>query len=371
MIRIVQIANASSRRVALVEEPSLRCLVDVTSVYELAQRCLTQGQSLTQAIHALATGECLDYNAIYAGTSAWKLLSPIDVPGQPARVLVAGTGLTHLGSAKERQAMHLADQSQSAQSQSAQSQSAQSQSAQSQSAHSQSAHSKIAQEKPEEVVTDSMRMFRWGVEQGRPAEDTIGIAPEWFYKGDASMLRAPFQPLEIPGHAEDGGEEAEVAGIYLIGPDGTPHRIGMTMGNEFSDHKFERRNYLNLAGSKLRACSLGPELLIDGEFKDIHGEVSIERDGKVIWHKLIATGEENMCHSLANLEHHHFKYRDFRHPGDVHVHFFGAATGSFTKKVETRVGDMFEIQAAQFGRPLRNPLGAAREKDNLVAIRAL
>jgi len=346
MIRIVQIANASSRRVALVEEPSLRCLVDVTSVYELAQRCLTQGQSLTQAIHALATGECLDYNAIYAGTSAWKLLSPIDVPGQPARVLVAGTGLTHLGSAKERQAMHLADQSQSAQSQSAQSQSA----------HSQSAHSKIAQEKPEEVVTDSMRMFRWGVEQGRPAEDTIGIAPEWFYKGDASMLRAPFQPLEIPGHAEDGGEEAEVAGIYLIGPDGTPHRIGMTMGNEFSDHKFERRNYLNLAGSKLRACSLGPELLIDGEFKDIHGEVSIERDGKVIWHKLIATGEENMCHSLANLEHHHFKFDGHRQPGNVHVHFFGAGALSFGDGILLKDGDWAAVQFADFGRALRNPI---------------
>ena len=40
-------------------------------------------------------------------------------------------------------------------------------------------------------MTDSMRMFQWGVEGGRPAEGEIGIAPEWFYKGNGSMLRAP------------------------------------------------------------------------------------------------------------------------------------------------------------------------------------
>ena len=95
------------------------------------------------------------------------------------------------------------------------------------------------------------------------------------------------------------------------------------------------------------------------------------RNGKEIWAEDWLSGEDNMCHSIGNLEHHHFKYRDFRQPGDMHLHYFGAATGSFTKKIETRVGDVFEIHAAQFGRPLRNPLGAAQEKDNLVTIRAL
>ena len=33
----------------------------------------------------------------------------------------------------------------------------------------------------------------------------------------------------------------------------------VAVGNEFSDHKFERKNYLNLAGSKIRTCGLGPE----------------------------------------------------------------------------------------------------------------
>ena len=53
------------------------------------------------------------------------------------------------------------------------------------------------------------------------------------------------------------------------------------------------------------------------------------RDGKTLWEKPFLTGEANMSHTLANLEHHHFKYALFRRPGDVHVHFFGTATLSF------------------------------------------
>ena len=75
--------------------------------------------------------------------------------------------------------------------------------------------------KTAEDVTDSMRMFQWGVEGGRPKEGAIGIAPEWFYKGTGSSIQPPFAPLTIPAYAEDGGEEAEIAGIYLIGADGT------------------------------------------------------------------------------------------------------------------------------------------------------
>ena len=78
-----------------------------------------------------------------------------------------------------------------------------------------------------------------------------------------------------------------------------------------------------------------------------------------------------MCHSIANLEHHHFKYRDFRQPGDVHIHFFGAATGSFTGKVETKSGDLFEIESPQFGRPLRNVLGNASKAQAPVTVQPL
>jgi hypothetical protein len=336
MIHLVQIASAEERRVALVEEPHLRCLNGFSSIYELAQQSIRASSSFSDRATSLATGETLSYDDVYNGQSPWRLLPPIDVPGQPSRVLVAGTGLTHLGSARERQAMHLADQSKQA-----------------------------------EALTDSMKMFQWGLESGRPEEGKIGIAPEWFYKGDGSVLRAPFEALDIPGHAEDGGEEAEIAGIYLIGDDGTPHRIGFTAGNEFSDHLFEKRNYLNLAGSKLRACSLGPELVVGSDFTDIQGEVRIERAGETHWHKSIATGEANMAHSLANLEHHHFKFEGHRQPGTVHIHFFGADALSFGHNIKLRDGDIAEVRFDGFGRPLRNPIHEAAKLTTPVRVHPL
>src|ERR1019366_7633386 len=161
------------------------------------------------------------------------------------------TGLTHLGSAKDRQAMHLAEAAKA------------------------------------EPITDSMRMFQWGVEGGRPAAGKIGIAPEWFYKGTGTVLRGPSEPLMVPAYAEDGGEEAEIAGIYIIGDDGLPYRLGMAVGNEFSDHRFEKRNYLNLAGSKLRTCSIGPELVVGADFREVSGEVRLIRGTETIWSKAV------------------------------------------------------------------------------------
>ena len=216
-----------------------------------------------------------------------------------------------------------------------------------------------------------MRMFQGGVEAGRPAEGQIGVAPEWFFKGDGSMLRAPFEPLEIPGHAEDGGEEAEIAGIYIVADNGVPYRIGMANGNEFSDHKFEKRNYLNLAGSKLRACSLGPELVVGAEFGEISGQVRIERAGEILWQKSLMTGEQNMCHSLANLEHHHFKFAGHRQPGGVHVHFFGADFLSFAEGVVLREGDVTEVSFEGFGRPLRNPIVEQAKSSQPIQVRSL
>ena len=63
-----------------------------------------------------------------------------------------------------------------------------------------------------------------------------------------------------------------------------------------------------------------------------------------------------MSHSIANLEHHHFKYPQFRRPGDVHVHFLGTATLSFAAGIKTESGDVFEIAAAPFTVALRNEL---------------
>jgi hypothetical protein len=66
-----------------------------------------------------------------------------------------------------------------------------------------------------------------------------------------------------------------------------------------------------------------------------------------------------MCHTLANLEHHHFKHDCHRRPGDVHVHFFGADALSFGDGVTLRDGDVMVVQFDGFGRALRNPLRVA------------
>ncbi len=335
-MRLVQLANGTERSVALVEEPKLLLLDKVKSVFELGSLAIKGGTALTQLAKSLVSGEQVSYDDVYEGRSPWKLLAPIDYPGDPQKVLVAGTGLTHLGSARERQAMHAE-----------------------------------AAQKKEVEMTDSMRMFEWGREKGRPEAGKIGIAPEWFYKGDGSVLRAPFAPLTIPGHAEDGGEEGEIAAIYLMVDSGTPHRIGMCAGDEFSDHVFERRNYLNLAGSKLRQCSLGPELVVNPDFGDVPGTVRIVRNGAVIWEKKIRTGEDNMCHSLANLEHHHFKFEGHRQPGTLHVHFLGADALSFGEGIRLQPGDIAEVSFEGFGRPLRNPIAAEDNISSAVQVQAM
>jgi hypothetical protein len=175
----------------------------------------------------------------------------------------------------------------------------------------------------------------------------------------------------VPAYAEDGGEEGEIAGVYFIGADGQPRRIGMAIGNEFSDHKFEKDNYLNLAGSKLRNCSLGPELVIDPQFESVPGKVTIERAGREFWSKEIATGETEMCHSLQNIEQHHFKFETHRRPGDVHVHYFGACALSFGDGVQLADGDVMSISFAGFGRALRNPLRVATGQATLITVKSL
>ena len=329
MTRLIQIAKGHDRAVAVVEEPGLRLLHQTPSIYSLAHEAIANSVKLTTLVKEKLSNFVLDYDPIYNGQSEWRILPPIDHPAEPSRCLVSGTGLTHLGSARDRQDMHA-----------------------------------IASED----LTDSMKMFRWGIAGGRPAEGQIGAPPEWFYKGSGTILRAHNEPLEIPAYAEDGGDEAEIAGIYLIDADGRPHRIGMACGNEFSDHVFEKKNYLNLAGSKLRTPALGPELALDPAFDSVPGEVTIERAGKTLWNKKIRTGESEMCHSLRNMEHHHFKYEAHRRPGDVHVHFFGADCLSFGEGVRLAAGDVMQVQFAGFGRPLRNPLQVAAAAPELIEV---
>ena len=80
-IHLVQIADSSTRRVALVEGSMIRCLANVVSIYELALQCLRESRALFEYAASLATGETISYDDVYGGRSAWRLLAPIDVPG--------------------------------------------------------------------------------------------------------------------------------------------------------------------------------------------------------------------------------------------------------------------------------------------------
>ncbi|MGL4320125.1 MAG: AraD1 family protein [Paracoccaceae bacterium] len=303
-----------------------RVVQGTASVYELAMAAIAAGHSLAAEVARRGTGAVVDL----AGAAFDLPVSHADL----AHLHLTGTGLTHLGSASARDAMH-------------------------------------AKLEGAETLTDSMKMFRMGLEGGRPAAGEVGAQPEWFYKGNGHAAVAPGGALQAPGFAEDGGEEPELAGIYLIGPDGTPHRIGWALGNEFSDHVTERVNYLWLAHSKLRVASFGPEILIGDLPADVRGTSRILRDGKTLWEKPFLSGEANMSHTIANLEHHHFKYGIFCQPGDLHVHFFGTATLSFADGIKTEAGDTFEIEAADFGQPLRNSLSFAPKTTGATPVHAL
>ncbi len=317
-MRLVQLSGrgAAVRCVAVVEEPQLRLLDGCATVYDLAAACLREGTPLLRGTEQRKSTTLLDYDQIYQRQSDWHLQPSADFPEEPSRCLVSGTGLTHQASAKNRDAMHAGTQ----------------------------------------AITDSTRMYLSGVEGGKPAPGEAGISPEWFYKGCGTVLRGHGEPLVVPEFADDGGEEPEVAGVYIIDAQGIPRRIGFTVGNEFSDHVFERKNYLYLAASKLRTCAIGPELVVDATFDRIPGEVSVERNGKTLWSHPITTGEGTMCHSLANIEHHHFKFDFHRRPGDLHIHFFGADAFSFGAGVQLQDDDLMQVQFDGFGRALRNPL---------------
>ncbi|AYG61474.1 AraD1 family protein [Rhizobium jaguaris] len=307
-----------------------KAVVNGGSVYKLAMEAADSGKSLVSVIEAHGFGDVVDLEKAY---TEGRFLSPITHP-DAAHLHLTGTGLTHLGSAATRDSMH-----------------------------------KKTTEAAEETLTDSMKMFKMGIEGGKPKAGEKGVQPEWFYKGNGYGAAAPGAALVSPSFALDGGEEPEMAGIYVIAKDGSPFRIGFALSNEFSDHVTERINYLYLAHSKLRPASFGPEIRIGAAPEDIRGTSRIKRGDKVIFEKPFLSGEANMSHTFANLEYHHFKYGLFRIPGDVHVHMFGTATLSFADGIKPEAGDVFEIEVADFGLPLRNRLAVASEEN--VAVRQL
>ena len=186
---ISQISDADGMSLVVVREAdAARSVKGAKSVYALALEAARAGRSLADVVAERGLGETVDLEAAYR---EGRVMAPIRHP-DPAHLHLTGTGLTHLGSAATRDAMH-----------------------------------KTAN--AEEKLTDSMKMFRMGLEGGKPQGQTPGVQPEWFYKGNGNMVVEPGEPLVSPAFALDAGEEPEIAGIYLIGDDGTPFRIGFAL----------------------------------------------------------------------------------------------------------------------------------------------
>lgn len=335
IMRLVQLLSPSKeRKVALVSGDKLHLLNIFSSVYDVVIQSLETRKTVRELVELSLSGQKLNYGEVWAGKTDWRWLPCFDHPTDVNKCMVAGTGLTHKASAENREKMNSAADT--------------------------------------GTQTDSMKMYFMGEEGGKPGAGKVGTQPEWFYKGNGTVLKGHLEPLDIPNYALDGGEEPEIAGVYVIDQNGNPVRVGFATGNEYSDHVMEKINYLYLAPSKIRSCSIGPELVIDEDiFKDLNGTVRVKKGDQTLWEKEIKTGEVNMAHSLENLEYHHFKYDNHRVPGQAHVHFFGTGAFSYGAGIRLEQDDTMIIDWPQMGKALINPIKHDQSAEKQIKVLSL
>ena len=192
-MRLAQFIDENGKRaLGVTARGESRLVKGARTMLDLARQAIAEGVSLRKLIADRGVGKPVD---LARALKEKRVLTPIDHK-DPAHVIVTGTGLTHLGSAEGRDKMHkdLADPAK---------------------------------------LTNSMRMFKLGLEGGKPGRGETGAQPEWFYKGDGSILAAPEGDLPSPAFALDGGEEPEIVGIYLIDDAGLPGGSGSRSATNF------------------------------------------------------------------------------------------------------------------------------------------
>ena len=197
-------------------------------------------------------------------------------------------------------------------------------------------------------MTDSMRMFQLGLEGGKTrAAGQIGVQPEWFYKGDGSCIVATGAAAGVaalrPRRRRGGGDRRPVR-------DRRRRRRRCAWASPWATSS-PTTSWSARTTSTWRTPSCAPARSGRSCWSatlppSIAARVRVLRDGNELWAAEFLTGEANMSHTLANLEHHHFKYAIFRRPGDVHCHFFGAAVLSFSAGVKAQRGRCVRDQRA-------------------------
>ncbi|TKT74615.1 hypothetical protein [Aquamicrobium sp. LC103] len=317
---ISQIRGATGDLCVIVREGSEAYVVrDAGSVYRLTVEAARSGARLAARIHELGLGEAVDLEAVY---EEGRVLLPITHP-DPARMHLAGSGRLHPAASEMGEAAVA-----------------------------------VSRQVP------SSRRGK-GTTPGRPTN----AQPAWFYRGNGYSAIAPGAPFASPSLPGRGGGEPEIAGIYVIGDDGTPFRLGFALANGFFGHADQRAESPDLASSEPRPSSFGPEILVGDLPADIRGVLRVLRGGRALLEEPFRSGETSMLHSIADLERNHFRHDLFRQPGDLHIHLFGAAAGSFADDLRAREGDVFEIAAPDFGLPLRNPFAVSASMENMRAPR--
>ena len=161
-MRLIQFENtAGERQVGLVDGAQVLVLKGTRSTRELALAAIRGKHSLQEEVALRGTEPGPEYAQLLQQR---QVLPPLDHE-DPAHCLISGTGLTHLGSASTRDKMHQQEGAM------------------------------------ETAMTDTMRIFKWGLEGGKPAAGQVGAQPEWFYKGDGSIVVRPGADFPVPPFA--------------------------------------------------------------------------------------------------------------------------------------------------------------------------
>jgi hypothetical protein len=169
-------------------------------------------------------------------------------------------------------------------------------------------------------------------EPGRCLVSAAG--PPWRYLGSGASLRGHGDPVPEACHGE-------LAAVYVIGREGPPRRVGVTLGQ------------VSL-GFSTRSSVLGPELTLDAELARVDSTVKVIRAGREVWSQSDSGGDAPLGWVLASVEPDHFEAAGSSRFGDAHVHFFGERIFGAREPIPAYQGDELAIEFPGLGRTLHN-----------------